>query len=125
MKKFFVVMGFIVLALVGVGLVGFYYVPTHMAKEAVKLKLKDPDSAQFRNVRTVRVGLVCGEVNAKNSMGGYVGYTAFSVNNYDLLWSDSTMYVTLAQESTPFMPEVNRRLAALDTESVKGDCARP
>jgi hypothetical protein len=45
-------------------------------------KLKDPSSIQLRNVR-VRVdpdrqlARVCGEFNAKNAMGGYVGFQKF------------------------------------------------
>lgn len=45
----------------------------------------DPGSAQFRNVRaadiTTTEGIserrVCGEVNGKNQMGGYVGFKMF------------------------------------------------
>lgn len=45
----------------------------------------DPQSAQFRNVRAVDVSLadgtrerrVCGEVNGKNRLGGYVGFNMF------------------------------------------------
>ena len=45
----------------------------------------DPASAQFRDIRAVDVTLnngqqirrVCGEVNGKNRLGGYVGYTWF------------------------------------------------
>lgn len=50
------------------------------AKRAVADSLKDPGSAQFKNVRLAPFGtgkVVCGEVNAKNSYGGYVGYTRF------------------------------------------------
>lgn len=39
---------------------------------AVKNSLKDPDSAQFQNVKGY-----CGEVNAKNGYGGYTGYKRF------------------------------------------------
>lgn len=54
------------------------------AMEAAKNGLKDPDSAKFRNLYEV-AGMkddsgnhaVCGEVNAKNSYGGYVGYRRF------------------------------------------------
>ena len=100
MKKLFKVMVFVVLALVGVGLVWFYYGPTLLAKEAVKLKLNDPDSAQFRNMRRVSLSVVCGELNAKNAMGGYVGYTAFRVRNNtdDLAASASDMDVVFARE---------------------------
>ena len=45
-------------------------------KEAVRDRLKDPNSAQFSNVKVVE-GLVCGEVNAKNSFGGYAGRQRF------------------------------------------------
>ena len=44
--------------------------------EAVKTKLKDPDSAEFRNVYFHRgsedIPMTCGEVNSKNSFGGYL-----------------------------------------------------
>ena len=48
------------------------------AKNAVKKLLNDPDSAQFSEVTNGKKnGDVCGFVNAKNRMGGYVGNTAF------------------------------------------------
>lgn len=43
--------------------------------------LKDPDSAKFRNVRMKAfdgMHVVCGEVNAKNSYGGYTGFKKFA-----------------------------------------------
>lgn len=64
-----------------------YYVDKHglaeaaeKSKESVKNKLKDPDSARFRNIKDISLpdGVVfCGEVNSKNSYGGYVGFTWF------------------------------------------------
>lgn len=51
------------------------------ARQAVLWKLTDPDSAKFRNVIVVakpgQAKAVCGEVNAKNRMGGYAGYKRF------------------------------------------------
>lgn len=53
-------------------------------EEAVKDVLKDPESAQFRNEH-VRIDyrgalpILCGEVNARNSMGGYTGFQRFTV----------------------------------------------
>lgn len=54
---------------------------------AVANKMKDPDSAQFRNVTTAEAGAnfddsgvywkVSGEVNAKNGFGGMAGYSGF------------------------------------------------
>jgi len=54
------------------------------AKRAVKNSLKDPNSAEFKDVYanyTEAVGLVaCGRVNAKNSFGAYTGFRAFVSN---------------------------------------------
>lgn len=45
------------------------------AQEVVKESLKDPESAEFRNMNGV-----CGEVNAKNSFGGYTGFKKFVID---------------------------------------------
>ena len=50
------------------------------AQMAVQAQLRDPGSAQFRDVVVVRQDsstAVCGEVNAKNGFGGYIGYSSF------------------------------------------------
>lgn len=48
------------------------------AKTAVKSLLNDPDSAQFSELKRGKSkGDICGVVNAKNRMGGYVGNTPF------------------------------------------------
>lgn len=47
------------------------------AKKAVEERLIDPDSVKYKNVTSYSEGIVCGDVNAKNKMGGYVGYQAF------------------------------------------------
>lgn len=55
------------------------------AKAVLTGALNDPDSAQFRNVVVVRHGellTLCGEVNAKNRMGGYVGFQRFMVTGF-------------------------------------------
>ena len=49
------------------------------AQQAVKSMLNDPDSAQFSDMRPGKFdGDVCGFINAKNRMGGYVGATRFA-----------------------------------------------
>lgn len=54
--------------------------------ESLKAKvldlLSDPASAQFRRVKLLdgEKGL-CGELNAKNKLGGYTGFTAFAVDS--------------------------------------------
>lgn len=49
------------------------------AEEAVKHELIDGDSAKFRNVRKNSDFEVCGEVNSKNRLGAYIGFTPFLV----------------------------------------------
>ncbi|ATH99545.1 hypothetical protein EGY22_13065 [Alcaligenes faecalis] len=53
----------------------------HQAREPILARLNDPDSAQFRNERFIGgwtiSGAMCGEVNAKNRMGGYTGYVKY------------------------------------------------
>ena len=47
------------------------------AQAAVIARLKDPDSANFKGVEVNSQRIVCGLVNARNSFGGYVGFSAF------------------------------------------------
>jgi hypothetical protein len=53
-----------------------------LVEDAVKLQLKDADSARFRHtdwrVATTK-GIYCGYVNSKNSFGGYTGFQTFEV----------------------------------------------
>lgn len=48
-------------------------------KTYVKLFLNDPESAQFRNVKqsTKDPEVTCGELNARNRLGGMVGFTRY------------------------------------------------
>lgn len=55
------------------------------AQEATAQKLIDPSSAQFRDVRW-NDETVCGEVNAKNRMGGYVGFKQFYADEFEGKW---------------------------------------
>lgn len=61
--------------------------------DALLEELKDPASAQFRNVRVQlrkvsdkhgnKGDSMCGQVNAKNSFGGYTGFQAFYIIQMD------------------------------------------
>ena len=53
------------------------YTLFRIARENAKARLKDPDSAQFRNQFVGKKGVPCGEVNSKNSFGGYTGFQRF------------------------------------------------
>lgn len=46
------------------------------AQAVAASKLRDPSSAQFRNV-TAGSMFVCGEINGKNGFGAYNGFTRF------------------------------------------------
>lgn len=50
------------------------------AKSVISSKMRDPSSTLFQNVKVYRLGsdtTVCGEFNAKNGFGAYVGYKKF------------------------------------------------
>ena len=74
-----------------------------LAEDAVRKKLREPDSAQFRAVSThiapSKKGLmVCGEVNAKNGFGGYTGYMRFvAAGNLAFVESETDMDTVWAQ----------------------------
>ncbi len=64
-----------------------------LSKDAVRGRLKDPRSAQFRNVifhaYQEKTPVVCGEVNAKNAFGGYSGYVGFVASGKTLVVLES------------------------------------
>jgi hypothetical protein len=56
------------------------YSPTAKGIKVLRSGLFDPESAQFQDVKHFSTtGATCGLVNAKNRMGGYVGFTRFVV----------------------------------------------
>lgn len=70
------------------------------AQNAVRGYLKDPDSAKFQNMRIVDFNggkAVCGNMNGKNSYGGYVGFKSFVAG---------TMGAKIYDTSSPY-PAIN------------------
>lgn len=66
------------------------------ARAAIAIKLKDPDSLRLQNVVAKGVSpdpakwSICGEYNARNSFGGYVGFHQFAyVDGKAFLGDDS------------------------------------
>lgn len=57
--------------------------------DAVKAKLLDEDSAKFKFPPKQDEKIYCGQVNAKNKFGGYIGYSVFKV----MLLDESSVYV--------------------------------
>lgn len=66
----------------------------HM-QDKVRERMKDPESVQFRNSRIYRgfnnSPVVCGEVNAKNSFGGYNGFSGFIAAGSSLIIVEQDM----------------------------------
>ena len=56
---------------------------TGMAEQAIAGRLRDPGSAQFREITGYALEdgsrIICGEVNARNGFGGYAGFSPFYV----------------------------------------------
>lgn len=65
----------------------------HEFIENVKTQVKDPDSVKFRNVKGN-----CGELNAKNGFGAYVGFKRFLVR------SNSQLVIENEDENIAFIP---------------------
>lgn len=75
----------LVLAIALAGAYGYRWYLMSELRKPVLAELNDPDSAKFRNERlvspwTVSNSILCGEMNAKNRMGGYAGFSAFYVS---------------------------------------------
>lgn len=86
--------GFLVLILIVVTLAGCETRSVADAKKAVEDKLKDPESAQFKEItktNTPDQPLICGKYNAKNAMGGYVGFRTFMYFKGRIYMSDDEL----------------------------------
>lgn len=64
-------------------------------KDKIANMLNDPESVRWRDVRAVSATEVCGELNARNAMGGYVGFTPF------VGWIDSLAQVEVMVVQRP------------------------
>jgi hypothetical protein len=79
------------------------------AKEIIRQSLRDPSSAQFRNVFTLLgSNTVCGEVNARNAFGGLTGFQPFVVT-----------------QGAPFIREGSRQQIAQFEALFRTACALP
>lgn len=85
--------------------------PFGLQRDAVKGVLNDPDSAQFRNARQAKrePGMWCGEVNAKNRLGGMVGFSRYVVvlANPTKNWGEPQVSIEPREGST----DVDARIA--------------
>jgi hypothetical protein len=105
MKKFVVVAA--VLAGVMAATYSYRAYLIHELRKPVLAKLSDPDSAQFKDEHyfgnwTTKDAILCGRINAKNMMGGYVGYRPFAAFETTAFIGDGD----ILDESTEAMCEV-------------------
>ncbi|WP_447724636.1 hypothetical protein [Sphingomonas koreensis] len=71
------------------------------AKGAVRQALKDPSSAVFTDLRRCGTSqIVQGEVNAKNSLGGFVGPQAFVYQSMQLHMSGTDGFIPALKACT-------------------------
>lgn len=84
-------------------------------KSKVLDSLKDPESAQFKNLRLVKGEggeALCGEVNAKNSYGGYIGFSQFGVT--EKLLKNSSSNVILLNSGGDYVASIVHKLRLQD-----------
>ena len=77
--------------------------PRIEATRALSSEFVDPDSLKVRDVRFGNEA-ICGEVNARNQMGGYVGYSRFIVKrdiNETRIDDGATGFEVTPQDSRP------------------------
>jgi|KBSMisStaDraftv2_1062788.scaffolds.fasta_scaffold842649_2 hypothetical protein len=67
--------------------------PAQPAKDAVLKELRDPSSAQWRDITYPIAGNsidICGYVNAKNGFGGYTGFRRFRYMGAGVEWEEAS-----------------------------------
>jgi hypothetical protein len=101
---------FIVVAPCGIAV---WQYPFWQARQSVKENLLDPDSATFKELFR-RGNYICGEVNAKNSYGGYVGFKRFAVWG-QIVWI----------EKSESGSDKDKKIAAFYTSQVDDACNEP
>lgn len=78
------------------------------AKATASAQMKDPESAKFRSLivhHASQISYVCGEINAKNSFGGYVGYRRFLTDGADMTVMDGDPHFTFALLAASLMDQ--------------------
>jgi hypothetical protein len=111
--------GTLLILALGAGAYWYFDTPSRQIKATIRAQLSDPDSAQFRNIRKGNDSLSwCGEVNAKNRLGGFVGFTRFAAVHVADTWS-----VHFVTEANPFIDsESARKVQQLNQELYRESC---
>ncbi|WP_312299196.1 hypothetical protein [Stutzerimonas nitrititolerans] len=67
------------------------YAINRVGQRAIEDRLKDAESARFRNQFVGPAGIPCGEVNAKNSFGAYNGFVRYVASGGGLAFMEGDM----------------------------------
>jgi hypothetical protein len=99
-------------------------------KAAVAYHMKDPNSAQFRNLYVARNAvngseLLCGEVNVKNGFGGYVGFTPFAAYEDGRKKGEFHADVYASPEKSGMSEEIDRMAEKLALMPIQFQCETP
>ncbi|AXA92510.1 hypothetical protein DPH57_15960 [Massilia sp. YMA4] len=87
------------------------------AKDALQANLKDPGSVQYEGVKTYSEHVVCGKYNAKNELGGYVGFKQFITMNGSLVTGDDhANFMILCNDGVKKAPVDVYKLSRLDID---------
>jgi len=87
--------------------------PKAAGVEALRAHLYDPDSLKLRKVRYFsETGATCGEANARNRMGGYVGFRRFVVDHDGKVFIESDSRASTS-DLTEQLKEVQLQIAIL------------
>ena len=90
-------------------------------RQPVLAALKDPESAQFRGLRKPH-GALCGEVNSRNSMGGFVGFTRFfssSSGRYAMEGYSTSSWYGKSKTTEQVVAGLDREIAFMKTRGQK------
>jgi hypothetical protein len=103
-----------------------------VAKTAIEEQLLDPQSVQYKNIKSYSENTVCGEVNSKNRYGGYVGFESFVFREgrVELDASSETKKVWCNNETHKHLTKKREEFASYDRkcadrhETSESNCAR-
>lgn len=87
-----------------------------LSRDGVRARLRDPDSAEFRNVGYFSGGeapAVCGEVNAKNAFSAYTGFERF------MAMGEETVFLQSDTALAEFADAWNKLCVKADTDEAQ------
>lgn len=114
MKKFLLFVGLIAGLLLANYALRAYQIA--QLRKQVLTTLSDSDSAKFQNEiflvnSSIKTVALCGEVNAKNKMGGYVGYVKFFADENSAVLDDGDLKLVakIYCKSNPYRSDLSPR----------------